>query len=249
MAIPDALATALREARHICVLTGAGVSSESGVPTFRDAMEGLWENHDPRQLATPEGFADDPKLVWGWYAMRRKLALEVEPNPGHAALAELESLANRLTLVTQNVDGLHKRAGSSSVIEFHGNLFADRCFVEGTVVESAIEPSEEGMPPACPSCGSFVRPGVVWFGEAIPEDALAGSFAAAKDCDVYLSIGTSSEIYPAAGLFDVARSVGAITVEINPNATEQTANFDFVLSGKSGEILPELVDAAFRQHL
>ncbi len=231
------------------MLTGAGVSAESGVPTFREAMEGLWENHDPRQLATPEGFAEDPKLVWGWYAKRRELALEVQPNPGHSAIAELESLANRLTLVTQNVDSLHQRAGSSSVIEFHGNLFANRCFVERTVVESAVEPAEEGMPPTCPSCGSFIRPGVVWFGETIPGDALAASFEAARDCDVYLSVGTSSEVYPAAGLFDVARANDAITVEINPNATDQTANFDFVLSGKSGEVLPELVAAAFRRDL
>ena len=249
VAIPEALRKAFRDARHICVLTGAGVSAESGVPTFRDAMEGLWEKHDPRQLATPEGFAEDPKLVWGWYVWRRELVARVDPNTGHAALAELESLPDRLTLVTQNVDGLHQRAGSSDVIEFHGNLFVDRCFAGGHIVETPVEPAADGEPPTCPSCGGPVRPGVVWFGEAIPEDALTGAFAAARDCDLYLSIGTSSEIYPAAGLFEIARSSGATTVEINPDVTEQTAHFDFVLSGKSGQILPELIGAVRRQDL
>ncbi len=249
MVIPDALTRAIREARHICVLTGAGVSAESGVPTFRDAMVGLWEKHDPHQLATRQGFAEDPKLVWGWYQWRRQLVLEVEPNPGHVALAELETLANRLTLITQNVDGLHQRAGSHEVIEFHGNLFVDRCFEKGNIVASSVQPAAEGEPPTCPSCGGFVRPGVVWFGEAIPEAALAGAFAAARDCDVYLSIGTSSEIDPAAGLFDIARSSGATTVEINRDVTGQTAHFDFVLSGKSGEVLPQLVESAYKQDL
>ncbi len=248
-AIPDALTKAVREARHVCVLTGAGVSAESGVPTFRDAMEGLWEKHDPRQLATPEGFAEDPKLVWGWYAWRRELVRQVDPNPGHHSLAELEDLSSRLTLVTQNVDGLHQRAGSRNVIEFHGNLFVDRCFVEGHVVEDPVEPDADGEPPKCPSCGGPVRPGVVWFGESIPGAALTGAFEAARDCDLYLSIGTSSEIYPAAGLLDIARSACATTVEINPDATEQTVHFDFVLSGKSGEILPELVVAVHERGL
>ncbi len=247
-AIPDALSSALRDARHVCVLTGAGVSAESGVPTFRDAMEGLWADHDPRKLATPEGFAEDPALVWGWYEWRRELLLDVDPNPGHTALAELERLASRMTLVTQNVDGLHQRAGSTNVVEFHGNLFVNRCFVEGIVVESAVD-SVGNEPPACPSCGAPVRPGVVWFGESIPADALQTSFAAAEDCDVYLSVGTSSEVFPAAGLFDIARAAGAVTVEINPNATEQTANFDFVLSGKSGSVLPELLESVFRPNL
>ncbi len=243
--IPGALSSALRDARHICVLTGAGVSAESGVPTFRDAMEGLWADYDPRKLATPEGFAEDPALVWGWYEWRRKLVRDVEPNPGHTALAELDALASRLTLVTQNVDGLHQRAGSKNVVEFHGNLFVDRCFAEGTVVETV----DDGEPPACPSCGGPIRPGVVWFGESIPPDALQMAFAAAETCDVYLSIGTSSEVFPAAGLFDIARSAGATTVEINPNVTEQTAHFDFVLSGKSGRVLPELLDSVFRPNL
>lgn len=249
MHIPEALTKAIRASRHICVLTGAGVSAESGVPTFRDAMEGLWEKHDPRKLATPEGFVEDPELVWGWYLWRRKLVRDVEPNPGHAALADLEKLAGRVTLVTQNVDGLHQRAGSTGVIEFHGNLFVDRCFLEGTVVDTQAETDYEGQPPACPRCGGHVRPGVVWFGEPIPEAALTGSFAAARDCDVFLSVGTSSEIYPAAGLFDIARSAGAVTVEINPDVTEQTAHFDYVLSGKSGEVLPGLVRTAFERGL
>ena len=235
--IPAALIDALRDARHVCVLTGAGVSAESGVPTFRDAQQGLWARYDPLQLATVEGFMSDPGLVWRWYAWRRDTVAGVEPNPGHRALAELESLVPRITLVTQNVDGLHQRAGSTSVIEFHGNIFENRCIIENRVIEEI----GDGEPPACPECGAPVRPGVVWFGEAIPEDALNRSFAAAEDCDIFLSVGTSSEVYPAAGLADIAKQKGATTVEVNPTPTVQVEHFDFALSGKSGEVLPQLV--------
>ena len=238
-AIPDSLLAALRDARHICVLTGAGVSAESGVPTFRDAQQGLWAKYDPLQLATPEAFADKPALVWRWYAWRRELVAKVEPNPGHVALAQLADSVPRLTLVTQNVDGLHQRAGSKDVIEFHGNIFDDRCFDEGGLVENV----GDGEPPRCPGCGGFVRPGVVWFGESIPEEALNASFAAATDCDVFLSVGTSSLVYPAAGLVEIAREAGAIAVEINPNPTQQSSNFDHALVGKSGEILPKLLES------
>lgn len=212
-------------------------------------MEGLWEDYDPRQLATPEGFAENPKLVWGWYEWRRNLVAKVEPNSGHVALAELQTLVRRMTLVTQNVDGLHQRAGSHDVIEFHGNLFVNRCFADGTLIESPLTRDSEDGPPMCPTCDSPVRPGVVWFGEAIPEDALSGAFQAARDCDVYLSVGTSSEVYPAAGLFDLARSSGAVTIEINPGVTEQTAGFDLVLTGKSGEVLPQVVEMMQRKGL
>jgi len=194
--IPDAAIAALRDARHVCVLTGAGVSAESGVPTFREAQTGLWEKYDPLDLATPEAFLRDPVLIWRWYRWRRELVAKAEPNPGHIALAKLAALVPQLTLVTQNVDGLHQRAGSNNVLEFHGNIFEDRCFAEGCVVgcdtESAV--------PICPGCGSNVRPGVVWFGEAIPTRALNDSLEAAADCDVFLSIGTSSLVFPAAGL-------------------------------------------------
>lgn len=234
--IPDALINALRDARHVCVLTGAGTSAESGVPTFREAQSGLWEKYDPLDLATPEAFLRDPKLIWEWYRWRRELVARAEPNPGHVALALLETLVPRLTLVTQNVDGLHQRAGSRDVIEFHGNLFADRCHVEDCLVECDSGSSV----PVCPACGGNVRPGVVWFGEAIPEHALNQSFAAAADCDVFLSVGTSSLVYPAAGLAEFAKNAGAIIAEVNPAPTGAAASFDFIIAGESGSVLPDL---------
>jgi len=236
--IPDAAIAALRDARHVCVLTGAGVSAESGVPTFRDAQSGLWEKYDPFDLATPEAFLRDPVLIWRWYRWRQELVAATEPNPGHVALATLATIAPRLTLVTQNVDGLHQRAGSKDVIEFHGNLFANRCFVEGCLVECDADSSV----PVCPGCGSNVRPGVVWFGEAIPEHVLNESFAAATDCDVFLSVGTSSLVYPAAGLAEVAKTSGAVVVEVNPNPTGLSAGFDYVIAGNAGEVLPQVVE-------
>lgn len=238
MTIPAELLEALCAARHVCVLTGAGASAESGVPTFRDAQSGLWARYDPLQLATPNAFEADPGLVWRWYEWRRDLVRQVEPNAGHIALARLSRLVPELTLVTQNVDGLHQRAGSEDVIEFHGNLFANRCFAEGTLVE----PVGDGQPPVCPGCGGLVRPGVVWFGEAIPPDALDRSAAAAADCDVFLSIGTSSQVYPAAALAESAREHGAFTIEINPEPTDIAGRFDLALSSNFGDAIPELVD-------
>ena len=235
--LPEALTRALREARHVCVLTGAGISAESGIPTFREAQTGLWENYDPLDLATPEAFLRDPALVWRWYRWRREIVAGAQPNPGHTALADLEGLVPKLTLVTQNVDGLHARAGSRTVIEFHGNLFATRCFVEGCIVNAA----EDDAVPTCPACGSHARPGVVWFGEAIPALALDQSFAAARDCDVFLSIGTSSLVYPAAGLAELAKNHGAVVAEINPNPTGLAAYFDHAIPGNAGKVLPELV--------
>lgn len=236
--IPDALVAALRDARHVCVLTGAGVSAESGVPTFRDAQDGLWADYDPQDLATPEAFLADPALIWRWYRWRRGLVAEAEPNPGHHAIMKLAELVPRLTLITQNVDNLHQRAGSTGIIEFHGNLFEDRCFADGTLAvgDDALDV------PTCPDCGGNLRPGVVWFGEAIPEQALNESCAAASDCDVFLSVGTSSLVYPAAGLAELAREGHALVAEINPNQTLQAANFDLAITGNSGIVLPELVE-------
>ncbi len=237
--IPEPLIAALRDARHVCVLTGAGVSAESGVPTFRDAQEGLWAKYRAEDLATPEAFMADPELIWRWYRWRRDLVNEVEPNPGHYALARLADNVPRLTLVTQNVDNLHQRAGSRDVIEFHGNLFVDRCFADGT--EQIGDDSLDV--PVCTECGGPLRPGVVWFGEAIPEHALNASWAAAIDCDVFLSVGTSSLVYPAAGLADVAQQNGAVVAEVNPNPTMVSSGFDFAIAGNSGVVLPELVDS------
>jgi NAD-dependent deacetylase len=215
------------------------VSAESGVPTFREAQTGLWSKYDPMELATPDAFERDPELVWRWYRWRRELVARAEPNAGHRALAELQSLLPRLTLVTQNVDGMHQRAGSRNVIEFHGNIFTDRCFADGRIVQ--VDAGESL--PACPDCGGHVRPGVVWFGESIPEDALNDSFAAAADCDVFISIGTSSLVFPAAGLGDIARQAGAMTIEVNPNPTGQSESFTASLRGNAGTVLPQLVES------
>lgn len=209
------------------------------MPTFREAQTGLWAQYDPLELATPEAFARDPELVWRWYQWRRQLVAKAAPNAGHKALAELASLVPRLTLVTQNVDGMHQRAGSRDVIEFHGNIFTNRCFADGRIVEAA---GDEGVP-SCPDCGAHVRPGVVWFGEAIPEDALRASFAAAGDCDVFLSVGTSALVYPAAGLADIAIAAGATTIEVNPSPTGQSDSYTASLRGNAGVVLPKLVES------
>jgi len=235
---PDLIA-ALREARHVCVLTGAGISAESGVPTFREAQHGLWEKYDPLQLATPEAFEEDPNLVWQWYRWRRELVGAAEPNPGHLALVQLAELVPRFTLVTQNVDGLHQRAGNDDVIEFHGNLFENRCHAEGCLVEHAPDTDV----PVCPQCGANIRPGVVWFGEAIPDNALNASFAAAADCDLFLSVGTSSLVYPAAGLADIARENSAMVAEINPNPTMRVDSYDFSIAANAAAALPKLVES------
>ncbi len=238
--IPEALIEALRSSRHICVLTGSGISAESGVPTFREAQTGLWERFDPHELATPEAFLTDPVLIWNWYRWRRDLVAKVKPNSGHRALVDLQTQVRDYTLITQNVDGLHQRAGSQNVIEFHGNLFEDRCFVEDCVVTEEYDAS--ATVPTCPACGSNLRPGVVWFGEAIPQNALQDSMTAASSCDLFLSIGTSSLVWPAAGLADTARAAGATIVEVNPDTTPLSNATDFQLNGNAGIILPELLE-------
>ena len=232
-------AAALAEARHVCVLTGAGISAESGIPTFRDAQEGLWANYDPLDLATPEGFERDPELVWRWYDWRRELVRRAEPNPGHHALAALARRVPRLTLVTQNVDGLHQRAGSQDVIEYHGNILRDRCTAEQIVVERSRDTG--GGLPRCATCGGLLRPDVVWFGEMIPRGALLPADAAAEDCDVFLSIGTAALVYPAAGLVDAALRRGATVIEINPSPTDLSARATLVMRGPSGVLLPAVL--------
>jgi len=234
-------ATALRAARHVCVLTGAGISAESGIPTFRDAQQGLWARYDPLELATPEGFARDPELVWRWYQSRREAVRRAQPNPGHYALARLASLLPRLTLVTQNVDGLHQRAGSVGVIEYHGNVLRDRCSSGCTTVRRAA--GSAGPLPHCAACGALLRPDVVWFGEAIPGAAMFAADEAARDCDVFMSIGTSSLVYPAAGLAEVALARGVTVIEINPNPTDLTSRASIALRLPSGQALPALLPA------
>ena len=199
----------------------------------------VWEQFDPHELATPEAFLRDPELIWKWYRWRRDLVAKVEPNAGHRTLVELASEVEEFTLITQNVDGLHQRAGSQNVIEFHGNLFENRCFAEGRVVTDDID--ESAKVPTCPACGGNLRPGVVWFGEAIPENALLNSMHAASNCDLFFSIGTSSLVWPAAGLAESAQAAGAMIVEINPNATPLSELTNFCLVGPAGKILPALM--------
>ncbi len=229
----------LSAARRIAVLTGAGISAESGIPTFRDAMTGLWAQFRPEDLATAEAFAANPKVVWEWYAWRRELVAKAAPNAGHAALAELERKSAHFALITQNVDGLHARAGSRNVIELHGNIMVDRCFAEGCV----LAPGDEipGTPPRCARCGAPVRPGVVWFGEMLPEQALEDAYAAARGCDVFLSVGTSTVVEPAASLPFAALEAGASVIEVNPARTPLSARATVVLAGAAGEVLPRLV--------
>jgi NAD-dependent deacetylase len=238
--LPKLLIDRLRSAEHVAVLTGAGISAESGVPTFRQAQTGLWAQYDPQELATPQAFQENPKLVWEWYEWRRQLVSKATPNAGHLALATLQMMLPKLTLITQNVDGLHQRAGSPEVIALHGNIMKTKCFAHNHPVEKW--PKNANLPPNCPICGSLLRPDVVWFGESLPTDALQTAVQAAQSCDLFLSIGTSALVHPAASLPLLAIENGATAVEINPQHTPITSQMDFVLSGAAGEIVPALVE-------
>ena len=241
MNIPTALIDRLAAAKSVAALIGAGVSAESGVPTFRDAQTGLWANYDPEDLATPRAFRSNPRLVWEWYAWRRKLVAEAKPNPAHFALVELERRVPEFHLITQNVDGLHQRAGSRKVIELHGNITRTKCFDEGTIISKWAETGD--VPPKCPDCGGLLRPDVVWFEEPLSEAEISLAQQASRSCDVFLSIGTSTVVYPAAALpFEALRS-GATVIEINPQLTPLTDKAEFLLSGAAGTVLPELMTA------
>lgn len=255
----DGLPAALTQVRgwlagagRIAVLTGAGVSAESGVPTFRDAQQGLWAQFDPQQLATEVGFRTDPALVWGWYGSRREAIARVQPNAGHMALAAFaQARPGRLTLITQNVDGLHQRAGSPEVLALHGHIFEDQWLGGHEPVCDRPHPLglpcdpaqlEPGQPPRCPACGRLVRPGVVWFGESLPEAPLRAAEQAAAACDVMLVVGTAGAVYPAAGLVFTAREAGARVVVLNPQPTELDALADVLLRCPSAQGLPALLD-------
>lgn len=211
--IPASLLATLRDARSVAVLTGSGISAESGVPTFRGAQTGLWARFDPEELATPEAFERDPRLVWEWYSWRRRLVEKATPNPAHTALVELERRVPQFVLITQNVDGLHRRAGSQNVVELHGNIHRSKCSREGVELEPSEE--DEGVPPCCPRCGAFLRPDVVWFGEMLPTEALTKAFDAGRMCDVFLSIGTSGVVQPAASLPLEALRSGTMLIKVN----------------------------------
>jgi NAD-dependent deacetylase len=224
------------------------VSAESGLPTFRDALTGLWARHRPEDLATPEAFERNPGMVWAWYRMRREAALAAEPNPAHVALARLETLVPRFTLITQNVDGLHRRAGSRNVVELHGDLTRSRCSREGAVVERWEEPAEGGEPPRCERCGAYLRPDVVWFGEQLPEQALHLAWGAVYDCDVFLTVGTSNVVEPAASLPWLAAAQGATVGVINTSMEGQRSGAGvYHLTGASGRVLQELVGAVWSE--
>ncbi len=242
----DELVKRLSRARHVAVLTGAGISAESGIPTFRDE-NGLWERFKPEELANVRAFLRNPELVQKWYEHRRSVAHEKEPNAGHLALAAMETVIADFTLVTQNVDDLHRRAGSRHVVELHGNITRSYCIdclqpADGEV----MRPTAEGKRALCRSCGGLIRPDVVWFGEMLPEGALETAYAAAEDAEVFLSVGTSAVVYPAAGIPLQARARGAYVAEINVEPSAIAGELDEVVLGRAGDVLPALVDAVKR---
>jgi NAD-dependent deacetylase len=228
----------LKQAQSVTVLTGAGVSAESGVPTFR-GNNGLWKQYRAEDLATPGAFARDPKLVWEWYDWRRGLIAQAQANAGHEALVELEKRVPSFTLITQNVDSLHELAGSSNVLEVHGSIWRVRCMSCAREQVDRRTPLPE-IPPKC-ECGALLRPAVVWFGEALPTRVWQKAEAAARAADVFLLIGTSAVVYPAAGLAQIAKASGARVVEINIAETVLSDAIDEFLRGPSGELLPQLI--------
>lgn len=245
-AIPGGLVERLRDRPRTAVLTGAGISAESGVPTFRDAQTGLWARYDPMALATPQAFDREPGLVWRWYRWRRELIGRVAPNAGHRALADLESRLDAFTLITQNVDGLHRAAGSRHLLELHGDIRRTVCSRD----RSPLDDGEEGdEPPRCPRCGAPGRPDVVWFGEALPMEALEQAMEASSRCELFFSIGTSASVQPAASLPWMALENGATVVEVNPEATSLSPHAHYVLTGASAGILAALVRECFDQRV
>jgi NAD-dependent deacetylase len=232
------LLDSLRSADAVAVLTGAGISAESGMPTFR-GENGLWKKYRPEELANVEAFLRHPSLVWEWYTYRRRIVSEIDPNPGHYALAELEQMFATFTLITQNVDGLHHRAGNTNILELHGNIMRNKCVSCGKTIQD-VRLSNDLSPPYC-ECGGLVRPDVVWFGESLPQRELQLAFDAAASSDVFFSIGTSGVVQPAASLPLVAKRDGAYVCEINIERTTLSDHMDETILGPSGEIMPELV--------
>jgi len=242
----DDVATLLAGVRRVAVLTGAGISAESGVPTFR-GQDGLWKQYRAESLATPEAFERDPALVWEWYDWRRGLIAPVEPNAGHRVLAGWERLFGDFAVITQNVDGLHAKAGSRNVVELHGNIWKLRCTKEGTVEEVRETPLPR-LPPVCPSCGSLRRPHIVWFGEALDPDVLDRAAEISRSCQVMFVLGTSGIVQPAASLPFAAARAGAKIVEVNIEPTPLTPQADHFLPGKAGDVLSAL-DRRLRERM
>jgi NAD-dependent deacetylase len=244
---PAELIQTIHQSQHLTVLTGAGISAESGIPTFREAQTGLWSQYNPEELATPQAFRANPELVWKWYRWRQEIVRQAAPNPGHLALVAIESQLTaqgaNFTLITQNVDGMHQRAGNQRIIELHGNINRSKCFDCNTLAEDDWDNSQQ--PPHCAHCNGLLRPDVVWFGENLPAHALETAWDSAQHCDVFFSIGTSALVQPAASLPIVALQKGATVVEINPDITNISVLATYNLQGPSGEVLPKLVDAVW----
>jgi NAD-dependent deacetylase len=244
----------LQTAARIVVLTGAGVSAESGIPTFRDKQTGLWERFVAAELATPQAFERDPALVWGWYEWRRAAILRAQPNAGHRAIAAMAGRVPDFTLITQNVDDLHERGGSREVLHLHGEIARPRCGVCGMAhalpsESAAVSPAGARLePPHCSSCGGRIRPGVVWFGEPLPAAPWARACEAARRCEVFLVCGTSSMVQPAASLTDMAIAAGAATIQVNPHPTCADDSVKFILRGTAATVLPQLVAATGRSY-
>jgi NAD-dependent deacetylase len=232
----------LADTRKLVISTGAGVSRESGIPTFRETQSGLWANFDPEELATVEGFLKDPPLVWKWYQERIKMISDVQPNPGHYAMAKMQHMFEDFCLITQNIDNLHQKAGAKEVCELHGNILTYKCFDEQTIIE--VLPETDEIPPRCQRCGAMIRPNVVWFGEALPEKEMSLAYTKAGECHVMIVAGTSGLVQPAASLPLIAkRYAKAKIIEINPTESAITPVADIFLKGKSGEVLPKLLEA------
>jgi NAD-dependent deacetylase len=245
-AIEDA-AKLIREVETIAVLTGAGVSKESGVPTFRDAMEGLWAKYNPEELATPQAFKANPKLVWDWYAWRREMVAKAKPNPGHFALAQLQDLKT-VHLITQNVDDLHEQAGSKDVIHLHGNIARSKCYdnCQGnpTIIDlSSLNYDKDDTPPHCPHCNAYLRPDVVWFHENLPAYELNRAIELSQICDVMIVVGTSGLVSPASEMPRIAKQAHAKVIEANPEYSMISRYADVRLEGGSGLMLPQLLEA------
>ncbi len=234
--LPEGIRRRLRAAKAMSVLTGAGVSAESGVPTFRGA-DGVWAKYDWRALATREGFAKDPRLAWEWYQLRQVEIAKAKPNPAHETIADIERSVDSFAVVTQNIDGLHARAGSRRVIELHGNIWRMRCERDGTII-TTDEPVKE-IPPMC-QCGSLLRPDVVWFGEPLPSAAVDEASEVARASEAMFVVGTSAVVYPAAAMPMITKNSGGMVVEVNTEPTEVSSYADLSIIGRAGEVMPVL---------
>lgn len=237
----EKIASIAQNCKRIVVLTGAGISAESGVPTFR-GKEGLWGKFRPEELATMDAFMANPEIVWEWYNWRRELMGKVQPNLGHVAITELEKLSDEFTLITQNVDGLHKLAKTQNILELHGNIYRNKCASCNKIIDETIDIQPEDIP-SCQKCGGKIRPDVVWFGEMLDEQIIKQAFSDSENAEIFFLVGTSAVVHPAASLPVAAKQKGALLIEINMEETPLTPIADYFILGKSGEILPEIVNS------